>query len=150
MYTTMCIIYGWTKPSFTVLPALVVVAGKESILYEVEGMHANVSYSSLLRHIIVIAIILTRAHQHSLTIMSTSRGAGEFREQGNRLFSERRYTEAIEAYTSAIVSEVIYVGQYAPPQPPCQQSSSIHVRIISDDSNMGCHGTPPYSHYLMI
>ncbi|XP_065911680.1 E3 ubiquitin-protein ligase CHIP-like [Dysidea avara] len=34
--------------------------------------------------------------------MSTSRGAGEFREQGNRLFSERRYTEAIEAYTSAI------------------------------------------------
>ena len=27
----------------------------------------------------------------------------DFKEQGNRLFSERRYNEAIEAYTSAIV-----------------------------------------------
>ena len=64
---------------------------------------------------IVIAIILTIAHQystHPLILMSTSRGAGEFREQGNRLFSERRYTEAIEAYTSAIVSILIRMQSY--------------------------------------
>ena len=34
----------------------------------------------------------------------------DFKEQGNRLFSERRYTEAIEAYTSAIVSTLYSVG----------------------------------------
>lgn len=28
----------------------------------------------------------------------------DYKEQGNRLFSERRYSEAIEAYTAAIVS----------------------------------------------
>ena len=34
----------------------------------------------------------------------------DFKEQGNRLFSERRYTEAIEAYTAAIVRIHLKLG----------------------------------------
>lgn len=55
---------------------------------------------------IVIAINPFNAHQYSKVFVIAL--MTDFKEQGNRLFSERRYAEAIEAYTSAIVSILLY------------------------------------------
>lgn len=73
-------------------------------------MHVNVSFRvnapvhtlQLRLQLIVIAINRFNAHQYSNVFVIVF--MTDFKEQGNRLFSERRYTEAIEAYTSAIVS----------------------------------------------
>lgn len=105
------------NPQLNLLVAL--LAERRSILYEAIGMHVSVSSCVIDKlHPTIAANHQKNRHSNKFYLTPTIfykvhviAFMTDFKEQGNRLFSERRYTEAVEAYSSAIVS-VLYHRQY--------------------------------------